>query len=580
VPYVMVEKIAYGNTAPWPVAADGSGASLQRLSLLSYANEPTNWFAASPTAGFPNRPNRVPSVTLLSPPDGATIRLPQAVELSASATDPDGAIRSVAFVASGQVIAILSNAPYVFTWTNPAPGWHSLEVIATDDRLGTARSGAARIHVLTAPPQVSITAPHEATTQLAGEGVSLTATASSSSGIIDRVDFFAGSQPIGRAEGPPYSLFWTPAGTGTFKVTAVATDTWGVAGTSAPVTVAFVTGTNIPVNLCPAGALWKYLDDGSNQGTYWKEPDFADGTWKSGAAELGYGERAEGRPEATELAFGTNANRKHITYYFRREFTAAAPSLLKHPELRLLRDDGAIVYLNGVEVFRSNMPEGAVNYLTLASNTVSGIEETTWFTNTIKTSDLREGRNVLAVELHQAAANSSDLSFDLALDARRILLAPSILEEPASVEAELNASASFSVVAGGTAPLSYQWSLNGTPLPGATAHSLFIQSVSVTNTGEYTVAVRNALGSATSAAATLKLKVDGPHTNSLTIAIVPGGFKLDYVGKAGAAWELQRSVDLTNWVGLSSGTVPPDGKITFTDYAPPASAAYYRALQR
>ncbi len=81
----------------------------------------------------------------------------------------------------------------------------------------------------------------------------------------------------------------------------------------------------------------------------------------------------------------------------------------------LLRDDGGIVYLNGTEIFRSNMPEGAVDYLTFSSSVVGGGDETTYFDQQVDPSLLRDGANVLAVELHQVNATSTDLLFDLEL---------------------------------------------------------------------------------------------------------------------------------------------------------------------
>ena len=45
--------------------------------------------------------------------------------------------------------------------------------------------------------------------------------------------------------------------------------------------------------LVPAGALWKYLDTGADQGTAWRTPAFNDSGWKTGAAELGYGDGDE-----------------------------------------------------------------------------------------------------------------------------------------------------------------------------------------------------------------------------------------------------------------------------------------------
>jgi hypothetical protein len=104
--------------------------------------------------------------------------------------------------------------------------------------------------------------------------------------------------------------------------------------------------------------------------------------------------------------------------YFRRAFSVAATSAFANLNLRLLRDDGAIVHLNGVEVFRSNMPGGTVNYLTYATAVVSGADETTTFYMTnVSPGLLINGTNVLAVEIHQANATSTDLSFDLELSA-------------------------------------------------------------------------------------------------------------------------------------------------------------------
>jgi hypothetical protein len=81
----------------------------------------------------------------------------------------------------------------------------------------------------------------------------------------------------------------------------------------------------------------------------------------------------------------------------------------------LLRDDGAVVYLNGTEVFRSNMPGGTIGYTTLASSAVDGANEITFFQTTINPTNIVRGTNVVAVELHQQRADSSDISFDLDL---------------------------------------------------------------------------------------------------------------------------------------------------------------------
>lgn len=163
--------------------------------------------------------------------------------------------------------------------------------------------------------------------------------------------------------------------------------------------------------LVPQGSVWKYLDDGSNQGTAWITPSFDDSNWASGPAQLGYGDG----DEATTVSFGGNSSDKHPTTYFRHDFTVADASIIPGLELQLLRDDGAIVYLNGSEIYRSNVPNGPVGYNTYASSTVSGSDEDAWFITQLSANLLVNGSNTLAVEIHQRSPTSSDISFDLTL---------------------------------------------------------------------------------------------------------------------------------------------------------------------
>src|SRR5215207_6162856 len=157
--------------------------------------------------------------------------------------------------------------------------------------------------------------------------------------------------------------------------------------------------------LVPTGAVWKYLDNGSNQGTAWRATSFNDSTWPSGPAQLGYGDG----DEATTVGFGADSNNKFITTYFRRAFSVTNAAAFNALTLRLMRDDGAVVYLNGVEVWRSNMPAGTVGFLTTASVAIAGADESTFVQMTLSPSLLVNGTNALAVELHQSGGTSSDI---------------------------------------------------------------------------------------------------------------------------------------------------------------------------
>lgn len=167
------------------------------------------------------------------------------------------------------------------------------------------------------------------------------------------------------------------------------------------------------VVLVPRNAQWRYLDDGSDQKVAWREREFDDSSWRTGAAELGYGDR----DEETVIEFG-NALDKHVTYYFRKEFTLDA-GMVTALDLELVRDDGAVVYLNGEEVYRDNLPAGEISYETTALDSKSGDEESTFQLVEIDPEMLVVGSNVLAVEVHQDSPTGSDVSFNASLTARQ-----------------------------------------------------------------------------------------------------------------------------------------------------------------
>ena len=165
-----------------------------------------------------------------------------------------------------------------------------------------------------------------------------------------------------------------------------------------------------PQILIAAGSNWKYLDNGADLGSTWRSASFDDSSWKSGKAQLGYGDG----DETTVVGFGPDSTNKYITTYFRHSFNVPDPSAFGKLELQLLRDDGAVVYLNNREIKRSNMP-GVVNYKTLAPSTIGGAGENTWHSFSIDAPMLVSGKNIIAVEIHQRSPGSSDISFDLML---------------------------------------------------------------------------------------------------------------------------------------------------------------------
>jgi Calcineurin-like phosphoesterase len=163
-----------------------------------------------------------------------------------------------------------------------------------------------------------------------------------------------------------------------------------------------------------ANTKWKYLDDGTDQGTLWRANAFNDLAWATGNAELGYGDG----DEATVVSFGANASAKYVTTYFRKAFNVVNPANYSSITFDLLVDDGAVVYLNGVEVYRQNMPTGNILFSTLASASAgsAGVPaENVWTTipsTPTLLNALQVGRNVISVEVHQSSVSSSDISFN------------------------------------------------------------------------------------------------------------------------------------------------------------------------
>lgn len=175
---------------------------------------------------------------------------------------------------------------------------------------------------------------------------------------------------------------------------------------------------NAELKLIAAGATWKYLDDGSNQGTAWNAAAFSDGAWSSGATEIGYGDdnTLDDRPETTKLSYLLST--PPVTTYFRKSFTLPLPkAMLQSLRLRLLRDDGAAVFLNGVEIARDNLQPGA-GFEDGALLPIEGELEATWndyILTAASLAALTDGANILAVELHQNLNVSNDASFDCEL---------------------------------------------------------------------------------------------------------------------------------------------------------------------
>ncbi|MBI2929016.1 MAG: lamin tail domain-containing protein, partial [Verrucomicrobia bacterium] len=140
---------------------------------------------------------------------------------------------------------------------------------------------------------------------------------------------------------------------------------------------------------------WRYEDSGTALGTTWREPGYDDRSWSMGTGVFAFNASGLPAPVNTPLV------RDHATHYFRTRFNFGGGTNLSL-SLRTIVDDGAVFYLNGVELHRQGMPPGAITHATSASVAVGDAQY-------VETLDLLAdalvlGENVLAVEVHQATA--------------------------------------------------------------------------------------------------------------------------------------------------------------------------------
>ena len=170
-------------------------------------------------------------------------------------------------------------------------------------------------------------------------------------------------------------------------------------------------GVDPPETFLTTGHSWNYLDDGSDQGTAWRAPNFDDGTWADGPSQLGYGTDNEG--SGTPLSYGPDDGSKFPTTYFRTSFNIPDPSKFIHFLLRLKYDDAAAVYLNGSEIIRTPNLAANASFSQYASATTGA--EDSWFDYTIPSSSFLAGINTIAVEIHQGSGSSSDIRMDMFL---------------------------------------------------------------------------------------------------------------------------------------------------------------------
>lgn len=261
------------------------GAPSNSLYTLPWSNAPAGTFHLQAVAGdnvgargysdvvqvavsgtnAPPTNNVLPAVTWIRPTNGAALPAGPPIIMTARATDLDGTVDFVEFFANSLNLGhgrATTNGFYTFAWSNAPSATIQLHAEAVDNAGGRGVSPSVQIIVgggTNSPPTnnalpfVTWTQPTNGSVFGAGGPILLIVSATDSNGIIDFVDFFAGSTYLGRGRGTPtnslYTLTWSNAPAGTFQLHAEAVDNAGARGNSASVQIVVGGSSNPMIDL-------------------------------------------------------------------------------------------------------------------------------------------------------------------------------------------------------------------------------------------------------------------------------------------------------------------------------------------
>ena len=403
------EKTSFDDAA-WPSANARFGWGLDGETTLLTPNRTTHyfrrWFNVTNLGVLANL------FFYLQRDDGAVVYL-NGVELFRT-NMPAGAI-SASTLASASI-----NTPDETAWLEreilaSGSGLASSNLIAVELHQSSASSsdGAfdfALYALGTSERRIYLASPANNASYSSTASVLIEAGASAGAGLgVMKVEFYANGVKIGESAAAPFKMNWSGAAFGPHTLLARMFDSLGATQDSAPITIN-VTRELFTATLIPANSVWKYLDTGSTtQGTNWSQPGFNDLSWAMGQARLGFS------PGGVDGEATTVAGQPAITYYFRKTFVTTPGLVYTNLNFRLVRDDGAVVWLNGREAYRSNMPAGTIAYNTRPSASVGGADEQAFFSTVLTITNLPAGTNIVGVEVHQFDGTSSDLGFNLEL---------------------------------------------------------------------------------------------------------------------------------------------------------------------
>jgi hypothetical protein len=228
--WVLVKSL---NTAPFSTKGEGTYAITAIASDADLNQTQSSVTTLAVTSGAAGT---APTGSLIFPAAASVQTLGQAVALQALASDVDGAIASVAFYANGVLVDTDTSVPFTSTWTPTVAGSYNLVLVITDAQGATTVTAPVAVTVVksTAVPTIVLSNPLPSSVQV-NQQTEISARASAGFGSITGVVFSINGQQLPGILDPNYGdyfVIYTPTAAGSYNITAVATDSSGLTGSS------------------------------------------------------------------------------------------------------------------------------------------------------------------------------------------------------------------------------------------------------------------------------------------------------------------------------------------------------------
>jgi hypothetical protein len=353
--------------------------------------------------------------------------------------------------------------------------------------------------------------------QSIGTGATLSLSAGVSGTAPITYQWYRNDSPLANATNATYTkVNAQPGDSGLYRL--VANNCTGVPAASSNAVVSVTTPPNTLIGL--TNHFWKYNQSNADLGVAWRGVVYNDDAgWPQGRGMHAFENQAVINPLTnTVLSLSNNSAIQTPTFYFRTTFQFSNDPALIALVATNYFDDGAVIYLNGVEALRFNMPVGNVthNTLALAANPQG---EGTFMISNLSPGLLVQGMNTIAVEVHQNSLASSDIAFGLSLAAVFLPSSQlSITNQPQSLVVEETKEIRLTLGLKGQ-PAYFQWYRDGVAVTNGTFNPLVIPISTTNDSGNYFVVATNSVNSVTSSVVNVFVY---PDTNAPTLVEADG----------------------------------------------------------